>query len=40
MGGKVPSDLHQDFTIPKPTWVLDGKTAMKDAKLQAQINSS
>lgn len=33
MGGKVSSDLHQDFIIPKPTWTLDGKTVMKDGKL-------
>jgi leucyl aminopeptidase (aminopeptidase T) len=33
MGGKVSSDLHQDFIIPKPTWMLDGKTVMKDGKL-------
>jgi leucyl aminopeptidase (aminopeptidase T) len=35
MGGKVSSDLHQDFIIPKPTWMLDGKTVMKDGKLLA-----
>lgn len=33
MGGKVSTDLHQDFVIPKPTWILDGKTVMKDGKL-------
>ncbi|MGQ9624399.1 MAG: aminopeptidase [Candidatus Bathycorpusculaceae bacterium] len=33
MGGKVSSDLHQDFIIPKPTWILDGKVVMKDGKL-------
>ena len=33
MGGKVSSDLHQDFIIPKPTWILDGKAVMKDGKL-------
>jgi len=35
MGGKVSSDLHQDFIIPKPTWMLDGKAVMKDGKLLA-----
>jgi leucyl aminopeptidase (aminopeptidase T) len=35
MGGKVSADLHQDFIIPKPTWMLDGKTVMKDGKLLA-----
>lgn len=35
MGGKVSTDLHQDFIIPKPTWILDGKAAMKDGKLLA-----
>jgi leucyl aminopeptidase (aminopeptidase T) len=34
MGGKVSADLHQDFIIPKPTLMLDGKPAMKDGKLQ------
>jgi len=29
----VSSDLHQDFIIPKPTWILDGKAVMKDGKL-------
>ena len=33
LGGKVSSDLHQDFVIPKPTLILDGKTVMKDGKL-------
>jgi leucyl aminopeptidase (aminopeptidase T) len=33
MGGKVSADLHQDFIIPKPTWMLDGKTVMRDGKL-------
>jgi leucyl aminopeptidase (aminopeptidase T) len=33
MGGKVATDLHQDFVIPRPTWTLDGKTVMKDGKL-------
>lgn len=33
MGGKVSSDLHQDFIIPKPTLMLDGKVVMKDGKL-------
>jgi aminopeptidase len=35
MGGKVSADLHQDFVIPKPTWMLDGKPVMKDGKLLA-----
>jgi leucyl aminopeptidase (aminopeptidase T) len=35
MGGKVSADLHQDFIIPKPTWMLDGKAVMKDGKLVA-----
>lgn len=34
-GGKVSSDLHQDFIIPKPTWMLNGKPVMKDGKLLA-----
>ena len=34
MGGKVSADLHQDFIIPRPTWMLDGKPVMKDGKLQ------
>ena len=33
IGGKVSADLHQDFIIPRPTLVLDGKTVMKDGKL-------
>jgi leucyl aminopeptidase (aminopeptidase T) len=33
MGGKVSTDLHQDFVIPRPLWMLDGKTVMKDGKL-------
>ena len=33
MGGKVSSDLHQDFIIPKPTLMLDGRAIMKDGKL-------
>jgi len=35
MGGKVAADLHQDFVIPKPTWMLDGKPLMKEGKLLA-----
>jgi len=34
MGGKVASDLHQDFIIPKATLILDGKIVMKDGELQ------
>jgi len=33
MGGKVSSDIHQDFVIPKPTLILDGKTVMKDGEI-------
>lgn len=33
MGGKVSSDLHQDFIIPKPTLMFDGRAIMKDGKL-------
>ncbi|HIH98301.1 MAG TPA: aminopeptidase [Thermoplasmata archaeon] len=33
MGGKVTSDLHQDFVIPKPTMKFDGKIVMKDGKI-------
>ncbi len=33
IGGKVSADLHQDFIIPRPTLILDGKTIMKDGKL-------
>jgi len=33
MGGKVSADLHQDFIIPRPTLVLDGKTIIKDGKM-------
>ncbi|MBS7615620.1 aminopeptidase [Candidatus Bathyarchaeota archaeon] len=33
MGGKVSSDLHQDFIIPKPTMIFDGKKVMQDGKL-------
>ena len=33
MGGEVSADLHQDFIVPRPTLILDGKTIMKDGKL-------
>ncbi|MBS7621234.1 aminopeptidase, partial [Candidatus Bathyarchaeota archaeon] len=33
MGGKVSSDLHQDFIIPKPTLIFDGKKIMENGKL-------
>jgi leucyl aminopeptidase (aminopeptidase T) len=33
MGGKVTSDLHQDFIIPKATLIFDEKTIMKNGKL-------
>jgi len=32
LGGKVSSDLHQDFVIPRPTLILDGKTVIKDGE--------
>jgi len=32
MGGKVSSDLHQDFVIPIPTLILDGRVVMKEGK--------
>lgn len=31
-GGRVSADLHEDFVIPKPTLVLDGKTVIKDGR--------
>ena len=33
IGGKVSADLHQDFIVPRPTLILDGKAIMKDGKL-------
>ncbi len=33
IGGKVSSDLHQDFIIPKPTLIFDGKKIMEKGKL-------
>lgn len=30
IGGKVSSDIHQDFIIPKPTLTLDGKIVIRD----------
>ncbi|MEA1965049.1 MAG: aminopeptidase [Candidatus Aerophobetes bacterium] len=33
MGGKVTSDLHQDFVVSKPTMKFDGKVVMKEGKL-------
>lgn len=33
MGGKVTSDLHQDFVLPKPDLYADGKTIMKNGKI-------
>jgi len=33
IGGKVSADLHQDFIVPRPTLMLDGKTVMKEGKL-------
>jgi len=32
LGGKVSSDLHQDFVIPRPTLLLDGKLVIKDGQ--------
>ncbi len=32
LGGKVSSDLHQDFIIPHPTLILDGKPVIKAGK--------
>ncbi|MEM2588830.1 MAG: aminopeptidase [Candidatus Bathyarchaeia archaeon] len=33
IGGKVSSDIHLDFIIPKPTLTLDGKTIIKDGNI-------
>lgn len=33
MGGKVESDIHEDFIIPRPTLTLDGKVVMKNGEL-------
>jgi leucyl aminopeptidase (aminopeptidase T) len=33
IGGRVSADLHQDFIVPRPTLMLDGKTIMRDGKL-------
>jgi leucyl aminopeptidase (aminopeptidase T) len=33
MGGKVTSDLHQDFVLPKPDLYIDGKPIMKGGKI-------
>ncbi|MEM1586916.1 MAG: aminopeptidase [Candidatus Bathyarchaeia archaeon] len=33
IGGKVSSDIHQDFIIPKPTLTLDGKIVIRDGEL-------
>ena len=33
MGGKVSTDLHQDFVIPRPTLKFDGKIIMKDGEI-------
>jgi len=35
MGGEVAADLHQDFVIPKPTLMLDGKPFMRQGKFLA-----
>lgn len=31
-GGRVSADLHQDFVIPRPTLLLDGKVVIKDGE--------
>lgn len=33
IGGTVSTDIHQDFVIPKPTLILDGKAVMEKGKL-------
>lgn len=33
MGGKVVADLHEDFIMPRPTLILDGKVVMKNGEL-------
>jgi len=33
MGGKVTSDLHQDFVVPKPTVKFDDEVVMRDGKI-------
>jgi len=33
MGGRVTSDLHQDFVVPKPTMMIDGEIVMKKGKI-------
>lgn len=35
MGGKVTSDLHQDFVVTKPTIEFDGEVVMKKGKIMA-----
>ena len=33
MGGKVTSDLHQDFVVPRPTMKFDGELIMEKGKI-------
>ena len=33
LGGTVAADLHEDFIIPQPDLILDGKTMMKNGEL-------
>lgn len=33
MGGKVETDLHQDFVIPKPTLIFDGQIIIKEGRI-------
>lgn len=33
MGGAVQADIHQDFVVPKPTMIFDGKVVMKKGKI-------
>ena len=33
IGGKVTTDLHEDFVLPKPDLYIDGRTIMKNGKI-------
>lgn len=33
MGGNVSADLHQDFVVPKPTLIFDGKAIIRDGEI-------
>jgi len=33
IGGRVSSDIHQDFIIPRPTLTLDGKVVIKNGEI-------